>query len=442
MILLQQESGATITLGRVIAQGGEGKIYTIVENPALLAKIFHKPTPEKAAKLQAMLLNRPEDVTRLQGHISIAWPTSRIADTQGHYIGFLLPNIDYGSNSEIKVFPLLKIYNPFDRRQTNKYFTWEYLLRMATNLASVIEALHQKGYVIGDLNESNVLVTSTALVVLIDCDSIQVPAQHEDDGEQGYFPCTVGKPEYTPPELHGKDFSLVRRRKHHDAFSLAVLIFLMLMEGRHPFAGVWRGDRGQLTLEQSIRSGNFPYAYPRRLLTPPKNALPFNTLPPKMQRLMRRCFVTCSFSIGRWYPLAWCRPSARAWKHALSNAEKHLVDCERNNQHVYSDHLEYCPWCRRMERGIPDPFPPIRGIEKKVRVRKSRRKYYRRATRLSLPFFIVALYSLEIFFWHFYQQWLTHNTLQLQCVLLLCALVMPVALSFIIYTRLRSHFQP
>jgi len=442
MILLQQENGARITLGRVIAQGGEGKIYTIVENPALLAKIFHEPTTEKNAKLLAMLRNTPSDPTRSLGHISIAWPVSRITDIHGRSIGFLLPYIHYGDNPEVKVFPLLKVYNPRDRKQTNLHFTWEYLLRMAHNLASAIEALHSKGYVIGDLNESNILVTNTALVTLIDCDSIQVPVPHHQSQKllwwQKYFPCTVGKPEYTPPELHGRDFSVVKRRTYHDSFSLTVLIFLMLMEGRHPFAGVPQEDHGQLTLEQSIQHGYFPYAYPH-LLKPPKNALPFNTLPPEVQKLMRRCFVTSCWSLGSWYPLAWYRPSARAWKLALRDTEKHLVDCEYNDQHIYSDHLERCPWCERMRLGIPDPFPSTRGTTKKLHRRKSNRNYYRRAITFSLSLITVALYGLEIFSWHFYQQWFIRNSLQVRCIILLFLLAMPIVVSSIIYTRFRSR---
>src|SRR6266446_3577299 len=167
MIILRQENGSSLRLDRELANGGEGKIYAINGNSHQVAKIYHQPTPEKAAKLQVMLANPPHDPTRQQqGHISIAWPTERILDTQGRCVGFLMPYIDAAHS-----FPLLKLYNPWDRRRTKLSFTWEYLLRMARNLASVLAALHKKGYVVGDLNESNVLVTTTALVTLVDCDS-------------------------------------------------------------------------------------------------------------------------------------------------------------------------------------------------------------------------------------------------------------------------------
>jgi len=57
-------------------------------------------------------------------------------------------------------------------------------------------------------------------------------------GRQRLFPLSVGKPEYTAAELQGRDFSTMDRKASHDNFGLAVLIFHLLMEGIHPFAGV------------------------------------------------------------------------------------------------------------------------------------------------------------------------------------------------------------
>src|SRR5205814_7863741 len=70
------------------------------------------------------------------------------------------------------------------------------------------------------------------IFALIDCDSFEIT-----DGKT-VFPCMVGVPTYTPPELQGQSFQGVRRTKQHDAFGLAVLIFHMLFLGRHPFAGI------------------------------------------------------------------------------------------------------------------------------------------------------------------------------------------------------------
>ena len=179
--------------------------------------------------------------------------------------------------------PVFKLYNPKDRWRARPGFTWRYLLRTAVNISSAVEAIHAKGYVVGDLNESNLMVAETALVTLVDCDSMQVP----QPGGNGFFRCPVGKPEYTPPELQGRDFSATDRNAVHDNFGLAVLIFHLLMEGIHPFAGVTQGL--DMSLEERIKRGESPYSG-SRLVKPMPIAPPFEILPREVQALFLRCF--------------------------------------------------------------------------------------------------------------------------------------------------------
>src|SRR5674476_1330608 len=73
----------------------------------------------------------------------------------------------------------------FDRR---------YQHRAARNLAAALGVLNEGNYIIGDLNESNVLVTPSAMVTLIDVDSFQV--QEPRNGRIIVYPPHVGKPEY------------------------------------------------------------------------------------------------------------------------------------------------------------------------------------------------------------------------------------------------------
>ena len=409
MISVEQTDDLSLVLGRDItlaerelATGGEGKIYRIKEDPLSVAKIFHKPSPEKAEKIDAMLANPPDDPAYEEtGHISIAWPTARILDAGGRCCGFAMPYINPQDS-----FPLLKVYNPQDRLQTVAEFTWQYLMRIALNLASIVKELHKKGYIIGDLNESNVIVTTRALVTLVDCDSIQVLKYTPDfwgrvrGKKREYFRCTVGKPEYTPPELQGRDFSQFDRKKQHDNFGLAILIFLLLMEGRHPFSGVWRGKGSPPTLPQSIKNGYFPYLK-SGLLVPPPHALPFTILPTSIQDLMISCFV------DHHHQATQGRPTANAWYMALKKSEKHLIPCKKNSAHMYDDHLEEsCPWCKRAKLGN-DPFPQQTRtrIQQRPRIRIVHAvKQY--AIVLLMFVFLAATYFGEYRFWPYYSHWL------------------------------------
>lgn len=202
---------------------------------------------------------------------------------------------------------------------------------------------------IGDLKHSNVLVSQRALVTLVDTDSFQV----RDPNSGRIYPCQVGTPDYTPPE-RGQDLSsTVPLRPEHDLFALGVLIFQLLMEGTHPFAGVYMGEGEPPPFEERIADGHFPYGTDPGPYRPGKRtAPPFEMLPPPLQALFQRCFEA-----GHRDPPT--RPDAKTWRTALDEACSALRLCAVNPHHFYSDHLSDCPWCARRDtqlRGL-DPFP-------------------------------------------------------------------------------------
>ena len=86
------------------------------------------------------------------------------------------------------------------------------------------------------MNHSNILVSETAMATLVDTDSFQVRDLHGK-----FYRCPVGTKEFTPREMQGKRFSDIDRGPEQDLFGLGVLIFQLLMEGTHPFAGVFTG---------------------------------------------------------------------------------------------------------------------------------------------------------------------------------------------------------
>jgi len=293
-----------------------------------------------------MLLNPPEQPST---HVAIAWPVallyqrdSRIYSVRspqfiyaqtgiegtntGRFIGFLMPKITGGRS-------IFHIYNPVMRKQLAYPFDTYALYRTAANLCVMIASIHAKGYVIGDINESNILVNRDALVTIVDCDSFQVT------DEQGIIHrCHVGKPEFTPPELQGVSFKEVDQSADHDLFGLGVLLFQLLMNGFHPFAGVLSSHQsvGRVDLH-AIRHGLFPYAKNQPSIIPPPSAPPIRWLAPQVQALFEQCFVE-----GHRQKSA--RPTARQWYHQLDTAESMLQTCDEGD-HIYSDHLADCPYC-------------------------------------------------------------------------------------------------
>ena len=223
------------------------------------------------------------------------------------------------------------------------------LIRAARNLAATVRALHARDYMVGDLKHANILATDTALITLVDTDSFQVV--DPDTGQ--VYPCPVRTPEFTPPELQGMATGQEILLPEHDNFGLAVLIFHLLMEGTHPFAGVYEGDDDPPPFEERIAQGHFPYgANPGPYRPGSRSAPPFSMLPPPIQALFLQCF-----DAGFADPTV--RPTAQEWQAALDEAKRALTHCVENPSHYYSNHLSACPWCERKVkqlRGV-DPFP-------------------------------------------------------------------------------------
>ncbi len=220
--------------------GGEADLFEVRHHPDLIAKIY-KPkarTPERQQELLVTLRHPPQVLLNGSEHNSLTWPESLLTDN-GSFFGFVMPRLGSSRHSTIYA-----IFHPQERPPG---VSWRHLVHIARNLASVTAALQQEGYLVVDLNESNVLLNQKALITLVDCDSIQVT----DPGNGQVHPCPVGRAHYTSPELKGKNLSTLTRRAEHDDFALAILIFQLLILGRHPYAG-----GAHQTIEENIAHGS------------------------------------------------------------------------------------------------------------------------------------------------------------------------------------------
>ena len=336
----------TLSQSDMLGSGGEGAVYSLPSNPDLVAKIYHpnRRAQEVISKLTVMTNYPPRTQDEQTGHLFVAWPGQFMHenDAGGDVIGFLMPMVDKSGS-------LFEYYNPGLRRRVAPHINYGNLCTAARSLAMALDRLHGAGYVIGDINESNAYITDNEHVTLIDSDSFQVTDYQTVPPT--IYRSLVGKPEYTPPELQGVSFAQVDRSVQHDRFALAVVIYQFLMEGTHPFRGVYNGQGEKPPQETCISNGHFLYSASRSVpLDPPPSDVPWDTLHDDIRVLFLRCFDD-----GHSDPQA--RPAPRDWVAAFDSAMPTLTQCAQNLSHWYFDNRAGCVWCIRQITSSLDSFP-------------------------------------------------------------------------------------
>lgn len=315
---LRTSSGKPITLGHRIGEGGEGMVARLAENGNLCAKVYRTQddADHNLQKILALTSLQSEELRAIA-----AWPIEEVLDSSGSLAGFTMDCLDGW-------MPLFMGYQIKSRAQKIGGAKYAFLVRMARNLAAAVHKVHQAGLVIGDLNESNTLWDRQAMVKLIDVDSFQIRASGKT------YTCGVAKPELLAPELQGKSLADYERTPNHDRFPLAVLIFQLLVFGRHPFAGRPKGNE-EVRLEQAINKGWYVYTEQREVPLAAPPGLESKFLPDEIKALFERAFEP-----GRE------RPSGEEWYGALKRLEESLAPCNADDSHEFWDGCPECPWCR------------------------------------------------------------------------------------------------
>lgn len=331
-----------------LAAGGEGIVYR-AEGPSgtCAFKRYHdrilvKNADARHRKLRAMVVNAPIDPTASVGHVSLVWP-SRVVYEEGRFVGYLMPLMPKDT------LTFAAIMDRQSRSENNlSNWTWRELLTVGRNLASAVEALHERDVRWGDLNEENVLVNPAGYVTLCDLDT----AAMRFAGEM--FPGSgVTRLEWKAPEMEaGKFFT-----QEGDKWALAILLYTLLMESFLPFACQWTGEGDAPKYSESIALGRAPIL--DASLKPTKGSPPLDMLPPRIQLLFKKCF-----GVGRTEPNL--RPTAEDFCDAIDHTLKALKNCSKSKSHVYWEGRLTCPWCERSNAGrrrragkqVPVSAPP------------------------------------------------------------------------------------
>lgn len=330
-------AGKPHALGKRIGKGGEGEVYVLDHHPDRAVKIYNeKLRGPRESKVRAMINGALATKTDI-----VAFPAEIATDLNGGFIGFVMRLVS-------GYRPIHELYSPKSRKLHYPKADFRFLVRTALNVARAVGKVHEAGCIVGDFNHSGVLVSKDATVALIDADSFQFTINGRS------YPCVVGIPDFTPPELHGRDLSTVSRTKAHDHFGLAVAIFHLLAMGKHPYAG--RFASGDLTMSEAIAQNRFAFSIIRSAETrtvPPPGSIALTDFPPATAQAFEAAFGV--------NPAA--RPDAARWVSILQTLEASLSRCAAIKTHYYPSAAGKCVWCRLTAQSGVDMFPDLSGTD-------------------------------------------------------------------------------
>jgi len=227
---VQTAGGAVLRLGEALARGGEGTVYDLGDGT--VAKLYRPDclTTGRRDKLELMVSRTPN----CQG---VCWPRELLYNRRGEFVGYRMERAR-GKELQRCLFtrPALEANFPH----------WKKLdtVGLCVTILEKLDALHRQGIILGDINPLNILVVSPEEVWFVDCDSYQI----------GGYPCPVGTPRFTPPELQGKNFRTFLRTPGNEAFAVAALLFMIMLPGKSPYA-----QQGGESMSETIRRMDFPY---------------------------------------------------------------------------------------------------------------------------------------------------------------------------------------
>ncbi len=329
-----------VSVAELIGKGGEGEVYAIKDRPGLAVKIYNTTLRAKREdKVRAMVGEGLAVKTNL-----VAYPGEVVHDRHGNFLGFVMRLVS-------GYRPLHELYSPKSRQRYFPKVDYRFVVHAALNVARAVGKVHQTGCIIGDLNHSGVLVAPDATVALIDADSFQFSLNGKS------YPCVVGVPDFTPPELHGKNLASVQRTVEHDNFGLAVAIFHLLFMGRHPYAGRYNGP--DISMGDAIAQNRFAFSLTRQAATqttPPPGSLTLEMFPDVVARPFEKAF---GLSPG-------ARPTALEWIHALNCLEGSLNRCSKVKTHYYHRNFVGCVWCKLAGNSGFDMFPDLAAVEPNI----------------------------------------------------------------------------
>ena len=310
-----------VQLGTLLGEGAAGKVHALPEMPGHAAKLYHDAAEARRqeAKIDAMIASPPDLPPALHQGIrypQIAWPEAKLHDRAGRFTGFVMPEIDFAHSTS-----LVNLLQKNSRRVEKLPEHYGYRVLVARNLASVFAELHRAGHHMIDMKPANLrFYPKFSWMGVVDTDGFSIADAN------GRIPADQLSDEYIAPESWRR--APAELGIEQDRFALAAIIFQLLNNGVHPFAGApgaTGSARHATDLQGRILAGLYPYA-----LTPNPELAPSAASLHRMFRRSTRELFDRAFIPGR------RRPDSGQWRDHLDILITQLTPCAaRPDAHVH-----------------------------------------------------------------------------------------------------------
>jgi len=209
--LLKTQKGRTVKICEKLGEGGQGIVYKVSYNGKPMAfKWYHSNIIKNSYRFYQNLEN---NISKGAPTSSFLWPLDITEKSEKGY-GYIM-DLCPTEFKDFSLFMLAKI----------KFSSVTAMVNAGLYIIEAFRELHNLGYSYQDLNDGNFFVNPKNGEVLI-CDNDNVV-------EYGKNLCIAGKCRYMAPEVV---MGMALPSIHTDKFSLAVILFLLLM-GNHPLEG-------------------------------------------------------------------------------------------------------------------------------------------------------------------------------------------------------------
>lgn len=268
-------SNKQVVVTTVISQGAVGTVYEYPSHRDLVVKIYIKKEDCEELRIKWLCANPPTSMWDNK-QPTFGWPSEPVYDARtGDMIGFVMPKAVGCVEAQAIVDPSSRLVS----------VSRDWLIKVAISFLTRLQALHLQGYIVGDINFRNFLVSRRGVVTFIDVDSFHFTIPN------GPTFSTMGcRPELQPPELVDATLPVYDRDDDQDAFSAYVVVYRLLCEGMHPFNSLYLGQGDLPSPEELIRQAIYPDSHKNPLYRPAPCKYPLSSLPMAVQRLFRQMF--------------------------------------------------------------------------------------------------------------------------------------------------------